>query len=213
MRLAPLSSFSRPAYPTRATGLGHSLRRGLAAAGAAALLAGVSCGPRPGPEPIRPPGQAPATIAPADEDGGAPKEAATRQPPARDLAWCQFTPRLSGDRQMNQFFECAPSPPASLAPRPLPRWVVDGRVCAGQTAWSRIRVDAPTRTTIAYEHPNVALAVIAPDGTRVAELDSGRPCVTVTLEPGVWLLAATLRPGPGPGAGTFELWFEPPGAP
>jgi hypothetical protein len=110
---------------------------------------------------------------------------------------------------LNEIFVCAPSPPASLAPRPLSRGVVDGRACPGQPAWARIRVDAPTRVSISYDQPNVDLAVIAPDGSRVAELGRGRSCVTLTMEPGVWLAAATLRERPGPERGGFELWFDP----
>jgi hypothetical protein len=196
MKLQPISTQDLPAYPGKKWRIVAGIRRvvAIAAVSAAASLGGCAA---PAQE---------AFVAPVVSETPRLKQSAS--PGSRSLEWCQDVPRLSGDRSPAYHFTCGPVQVDSLPVHDAPPWVADGQLCGAETAWARYRVASPTRVMIQLTSTTMKLALIAPDGSRVAELGPQRPCLALDMEAGVWTLAATPTPGAPNPLSYFELFFE-----
>lgn len=227
IELRPLSEKPSPLYPTRTHRALSAVRKTFAIVG---LGVAVACGgSQAEPERVLPPGVPPSAT--LDDDDGhhhsdegegetasghgavetGEKEAATV--PSRRLEWCEWQPRLSGDRMQARHFVCGESPPAGLDVQNGAPHITDGLLCEGsQPSWARYRFASPTRVRIAFWPQDVRLEVIAPDGTVVARLGRDRPCVTLDAEAGLWTLSANRTPVTNRERRSFEIFFEELGA-
>jgi len=216
MELRPRRTLTSPEYPARRSQAGGLLRLA-AAAGASAVLAAAGCTAphrlagtpmsdhHETTEQVSTEGQAEASEAEGD---GSDKQAS--RPAPRGLAVCQPDARLSGDLMAVSHFTCAPSVAPSMPVHDAPLHWGQGRFCGnGGAGWARVRVTAPLRVRIQTDDPRLRLVLHAPDGSRVAELSGRQGCVTLEMEPGIWVIEATDTNPSGPPRTGFEFLFSP----
>jgi len=205
MKLTPVTAKPQQSYPARVerrTGGRTWLKRAIAAASTAGALCFGGCyGSSPigeiGPGVTPPDTTEPATIVSTERPG--------RYEPAEE--------RLSGD-WAPMWFQCGDAAPEYLENIGAPGWF-EGSLCGDQTSWAAFDVegDGPDlRINLDYGGELAVIAVIAPDGTEVAELGADTLSAVVSRTPGRFLLAATALDPTEHGwdwfSGTIELVEE-----
>ncbi len=85
-----------------------------------------------------------------------------------------------------------------------------GELCGESTGWASIEVQSQGiyRLTLTSGVELVGIALLDPSGEQIAQLDGDMPTVTVELEPGTWVLAATAADPVAAGWGSFGLSIE-----
>jgi len=198
MTLRPLSRCGAPRYPVKVWAIVAKVRRAAAVAALAAAASLGGCSALTAQE-----DHAAVVVQHPDQTGEVKQNAG-----GRSLQWCQVEARLSGDRSPANHFTCGPVQINALPVHSAPPVVSDGRLCGNQAAWARFMVPSPMRVTLQLTTATMKLALIAPDGSPVAELGPNHQCLSLNMEAGVWTLAASPAPGAQDDHGYFEFFFE-----